>query len=74
MTLDIGDATAAAAAGARDALTVASRNANERIDGGGRSRRLFTEAMLGAVKARVNELKLVAKRIDFGLLDIAARG
>lgn len=61
MKLDIGDATAAAAAGARDALTVASRGANERTMGAVAQQALFTEALLGAVKARVNEFKLVAK-------------
>jgi len=61
MNLDIGDATAAAAARARDALTAASRTANERTMGAVAQQALFTEALLGAVKARVNELKLVAK-------------
>jgi hypothetical protein len=61
MSLDIGDAAAAAAAGARDALTAASRTANERTMGTVAQQALFTEALLGAVKARVNELKLVAK-------------
>jgi hypothetical protein len=61
MNLDIGDATAAAAAGARDALTTASRTANERTMGAVAQQALFTEALLGAVKARVNEMKLVAK-------------
>jgi hypothetical protein len=61
MSLDIGDAAAAAASSARDALTVASRTANERTMGAVAQQALFTEAMLGAVKARVNELKLVAK-------------
>ena len=61
MSLDIGDAAAAAAAGARDALTAAGRTANERTMGALARRALFTEALLGAVKARVNELKLVAK-------------
>ena len=61
MSLDIGDAAAAAAAGARDALTAAGRTANERTMGAVAREALFTEALLGAVKARVNELKLVAK-------------
>jgi hypothetical protein len=61
MSLDIGDATATAAAGARDALTAASRTANERTMGAVAQQALFTEALLGAVKARVNEFKLVAK-------------
>jgi hypothetical protein len=61
MNLDIGDATAAAAAGARDALTASARNANERTMGAVAQQALFAEALLGAVKARVDELKLVAK-------------
>jgi hypothetical protein len=61
MNLDIGDAAAAAAAQARDALTAAGRNANERTMGAVAQQALFTEAMLEAVKARVAELKLVAK-------------
>jgi hypothetical protein len=61
MNLDIGDATAAAAARARDGLTAASRTANERTMGALAQQALFTEALLSAVKARVNELKLVAK-------------
>jgi hypothetical protein len=61
MSLDIGDAAAAAAARARDALTVASRTAGERTMGAVAQQALFTEALLGAVKARVNELKGVAK-------------
>jgi hypothetical protein len=61
MSLDIGDATAAAAAAARDALTAASRAANERSMGAVAREALFAEALLGALKARVSELKLVAK-------------
>jgi len=61
MSLDIGDATAAAAAGARDALTTAGRSANERSMGTVAREALFAEALLGALKARVNEFKLVAK-------------
>jgi hypothetical protein len=61
MNLDIGDAAAAAAAGARDALTAAGRNPNERTMGAVAQQALFAEALLGAVKARVDELKLVAK-------------
>ena len=51
----------AAAAGARDALTAAAGSANERTMGAVARQALFAEALLGAVKARVNELKLVAK-------------
>jgi hypothetical protein len=61
MSLDIGDAAAAAAAGARDALTAASATVNERTMGAVARQALFAEALLGAVKAHVNELKLVAK-------------
>jgi hypothetical protein len=61
MSLDIGDATAAAAASARDALTTAGRVASERSMGTLAREALFAEALLGALKARVNEFKLVAK-------------
>jgi hypothetical protein len=61
MSLDIGDAAAAAAAGARDALTTAAPVAGERTMGAIARQALFAEAMLGALKARVGELKLVAK-------------
>jgi hypothetical protein len=61
MTLDVGDAAAAAAASARDALTAAAGAVNERTMGAVVHEALFTEALLGAVKAHVNELKLVAK-------------
>ena len=61
MNLDIGDAAAATAANARDALTAAGATANERTMGALAQQALFAEAMLDAVKAHVNELKLVAK-------------
>jgi hypothetical protein len=61
MSLDIGDAAAAGAAGARDTLTATAPDANERTMGAVARTALFAEALLGAVKARVNELKLVAK-------------
>ena len=61
MDLDIGNAAAAAAAAARDALTTAARTAGERSMGAVARQALFTEALLGAVKARVDELKVVAK-------------
>jgi hypothetical protein len=61
MSLDIGDAAARTAAAARDALTAASRSAGERTMGAIAHQALFTEALLGAIKARVNELKGVAK-------------
>ena len=61
MNLDIGDTAARAAATASAALAVAGRNADERAMGAIAQRALFTEALLGAVKAHVNELKTVAK-------------
>jgi hypothetical protein len=61
MSLDIGDAAARTAAAARDALTAASRSAGDRTMGAIAHQALFTEALLGAIKARVNELKGVAK-------------
>jgi hypothetical protein len=61
MSLDIGDAAAAAAASARDALTAAAPAASERTMGAVARQALFTEALLAAVKAHVNEFKLVAK-------------
>jgi hypothetical protein len=61
MNLDIGDDASAAAARALDALTAASRTAGERTMGALARQALFTEALLGAIKAHVNELKLVAK-------------
>jgi hypothetical protein len=61
MSLDIGNLAASGAAAARDALTAASRTANERTMGALAHQALFTEALLGAVKAHVNELKLAAK-------------
>jgi hypothetical protein len=61
MDLDIGNAAAAAAAGARDALTATAARANERTMGAVAHQALFVEALLGAVKARVEELKAVAK-------------
>ena len=61
MSLDIGNAAAETAATAGDALAVAGRNADERAMGAVAQKALFTEALLGAVKAHVNELKSVAK-------------
>jgi hypothetical protein len=61
MNLDIGDAAATSAATARDALTTAARQAGERTMGALAHQALFTEALLGAVKAHVNEIKSVAK-------------
>jgi hypothetical protein len=61
MSLNIGDTAAGAAARASDALAATARNADERTMGTIARRALFTEALLGAVKAHVNELKAVAK-------------
>jgi hypothetical protein len=61
MSLDIGNAAASAAAGASDALAAISRTAGERTMGAVAHQALFTEALLAAVKAHVNELKSVAK-------------
>jgi hypothetical protein len=61
MTLDIGDAAATAATAAQEALAAQSRTAGERTMGAVARQALFAEALLGAVKAHVNELKLVAK-------------
>jgi hypothetical protein len=61
MALDIGNAAAGSVLAARDSLTAASRTANERTMGAIAREALFSEALLGAIKARVAELKLVAK-------------
>jgi hypothetical protein len=61
MSLDIGNLAAASATAARDALTAAAGTANERTMGALAHEALFTEALLGAIKARVEELKTVAK-------------
>jgi hypothetical protein len=61
MGFDIGSATSRAAAGARDALLAAARPANERGMAAVAERAIFTEALLGALKARVAEWKTVAK-------------
>jgi hypothetical protein len=61
MSLDIGNATLRAAAGARDALVRSGRAVDERAMAAVAQRALFDEALLGAVKARVSELKSVAK-------------
>ena len=62
MTLDIGADTIRAAAAARDAIAPAGAlPANERAMAGVAQRALFDEALLGAIKARVAELKAVAK-------------
>ena len=61
MSLDIGNDAATAATRALDSLTDLSRSAGERTMGAVARQALFTEALLGAVKAHVNELKTVAK-------------
>ncbi len=60
MPLDIGISTIRAAAAARATL-VAPGPANERAMAAMAEHALFTEALLGAIKARVAELKVVAK-------------
>ncbi len=61
MELDTGTAAAAAAARTTRDLTQAAHTANERTMVAFAQQALFTEALLGAVKARVEELKAVAK-------------
>jgi hypothetical protein len=61
MSLDIGNLAAAAASTARDGLAATASNASERTMGAVARQALFTEALLGAIKARVEELKAVAK-------------
>jgi hypothetical protein len=61
MDLDIGNDASTAAAHALDALAAGSRAADERSMGAIARQALFAEALLGALKAHVNELKSVAK-------------
>jgi 2-keto-3-deoxy-galactonokinase len=61
MALDIGTSTLRAATAARDALATSARTPDERGMATVARQALFTEALLGAVKARVAELKSVAK-------------
>ncbi len=61
MELDTGTAAADAADRAARELTGAARTAGERTMGAIAQQALFTEALLGAIKARVEELKAVAK-------------
>jgi hypothetical protein len=61
MNLEIGNVAAAAATDARDRLGAVAARANERTMGAVAHQALFVEALLGAVKARVDELKTVAK-------------
>jgi hypothetical protein len=61
MDLDIGNATIRAAAAARDGLIARGHAADERGMAAVARRALFDEALLGAIKARVAELKSVVK-------------
>jgi hypothetical protein len=61
MSMDIGNATIRAAAAARDAIGNVRTLADERGMAAVAQRALFDEALLGAIKARVAELKSVAK-------------
>ena len=61
MNLDLGMSTIRAAGVARDALALDAGRAGERRMAAVAQRALFTEALLGAIKARVAELKSVAK-------------
>ena len=57
----LGNDTIRAAAAARDALVTAGRASDERGMATFAKRALFDEALLGAIKARVAELKSVSK-------------
>jgi hypothetical protein len=57
----LGSDTVRAATAARDALVAAGRASDERGMAAFAKRALFDEALLGAIKARVAELKLVTK-------------
>jgi hypothetical protein len=61
MQLEIGSGTEAAATAARASLAAAGAPATERGMAQVARRALFDEALLGALKARVAELKAVAK-------------
>jgi hypothetical protein len=61
MELDIGSATVRAAQAAREALATTAPRLDERAMSVVARRALFDEALLGAIKARVAELKTVAK-------------
>ena len=61
MSLDIGAATIRDATAARDALAAGATRADERGMATTARRALFDEALLAAIKARVGEMKLVAK-------------
>jgi hypothetical protein len=60
MNLDVGNAALAAATRARDGLAVPSR-ADERGMAAVAKSALFCEALLGAIRARIGELRTVAK-------------
>ncbi len=61
MELDLGTSTIRAAGAARDALALTGGRADERRMAAVAQHALFSEALLGAIKARVAELKSVAK-------------
>ena len=61
MDLDIGGPTIAAAAAARDALVPNGRPVGERGMAAVAEHAIFDEALLAALKARVAEVKTVAK-------------
>jgi hypothetical protein len=61
MAFDVGNVTVRAAVAARDALLSGAQPASERAMAAVARHALFTEALLGALKARVAEFKSVAK-------------
>lgn len=61
MSFEIFTSSAPAALAARDALAVASAAPDERRMAAVAKQALFTEALLGAIRARINEFKAVAK-------------
>ena len=61
MDLDIGGPTTAAATAARDALAPSGRPVGERGMAAVAERAIFDEALLAALKARVAEVRTVAK-------------
>ena len=61
MSFDLGSVSVVAAQQARDALVLAGRAPTERAMAAVAKQALFTEALLGAIRARINEFKTVAK-------------
>lgn len=61
MAFDIGDATAAAALHARDVLARAALRPDERGMARVATQAVFCEALLGALRARIAELRTVAR-------------